>query len=443
MTTLHNATAEAVLITTLMTIQDTFDGIATLVSADDFAYPPNRIIFAAINELAKTGQHDAVTVSIYLANQHALESIGGEAYLSRLLAETPCSLSNLPYHAAAVRGLRQRRDMESALNNSLSILRDNRNDETAEVMGRVLDVVGKAADSTTRNDLTVVDSASALVSMMSSVMSEDIGGAQTGFIELDNIITGLTGGDVYVIAARPAMGKSLLSMNIADHISTTTEKPALVFNMEMDSDALMMRLMACRARVNINSIKTGGWDSVEWSRLQPAMDEWTKNGRILFTCKGGLTPNDITSIAKRTHREKGGLSCIVVDYLQLMRIEGHGGNRENEVSEISRSLKALAMDLDVPVIALSQLNRGVESRPNKRPVLSDLRESGAIEQDASVVIFIYRDEVYNPTTQAKGLAELIVGKQRQGPLGTAVVNFRGEFGCFENHIGNYEGMTDE
>jgi replicative DNA helicase len=259
----------------------------------------------------------------------------------------------------------------------------------------------------------------------------DITGIPTGYNDLDKMTSGLQPGDLVIIAGRPSMGKTSLALNMAEYVAIDYGAPVAVFSMEMGGAQLAMRMLASVGRLDQHKVRTGRLNDDEWSRLSFALGKIHEKA-IYIDETPALNPIDLRARARRLHRQCGKLGLIVIDYLQLMSGSSNGENRATEISEISRSLKSLAKELECPVIALSQLNRSLEQRPNKRPVMSDLRESGAIEQDADVIMFIYRDEVYNPDTQEKGTAEIIIGKQRNGPIGTVRLTFLGEYTRFEN-----------
>jgi replicative DNA helicase len=259
----------------------------------------------------------------------------------------------------------------------------------------------------------------------------EVTGMETGFADLDKMTAGLQAGDLVIVAGRPSMGKSALAVNIGEHIALQMKLPVLIFSMEMGSHQLAMRMIASVGRLNSQNLRTGRLQADDWNKLSAALGRLNE-APILIDETPALTAMEVRSRARRVAKQYGNLGLIVVDYLQLMQAQGQGENRATEISEISRGLKALAKELKVPVMALSQLNRSLEQRPNKRPVMSDLRESGAIEQDADVILFIYRDEVYDVDSKDKGIAEIIIGKQRNGPIGTVRLTFLGEFTRFEN-----------
>ena len=264
---------------------------------------------------------------------------------------------------------------------------------------------------------------------------KEVTGVTTGFQDLDKKTSGLQGSDLIIVAARPSMGKTTFAMNLCENAMLAEDKPVLVFSLEMPSEQIMMRMLASLSRVDQTKIRTAQLDDEDWARISNTMAMLKEKDNLYVDDSSGLTPMDVRSRARKLARERGGLSMIMVDYLQLMRVPSLADNRTLEIAEISRSLKALAKELNIPVVALSQLNRSLEQRADKRPVNSDLRESGSIEQDADLIMFIYRDEVYHENSEYKGIAEIIIGKQRNGPIGTCRLTFQGQFSRFDNYAG--------
>ncbi len=263
--------------------------------------------------------------------------------------------------------------------------------------------------------------------------TSDVTGVPTGYVDLDRMTSGMQPGDLIIVAGRPSMGKTSFAMNIGEHVAIEQQLPVAVFSMEMGATQLAMRILCSSGRLDQQRIRTGRLVDDDWPRLTSAISKM-QEAPLHIDETPALNALELRARARRLARQCGKLGLVVIDYLQLMSAATNGENRATEISEISRSLKALAKELDCPVIALSQLNRSLEQRPNKRPVMSDLRESGAIEQDADVIIFIYRDEVYNPDSTDKGTAEIIIGKQRNGPIGTVRLTFVGAYTKFENFI---------
>jgi replicative DNA helicase len=259
----------------------------------------------------------------------------------------------------------------------------------------------------------------------------DITGLTTGFIDLDRMTSGLQSSDLVIVAGRPSMGKTSFAMNLVENAALASDRPIMIFSMEMPAEQLVIRMLSSLGRIDQSRVRTGKLEQDDWPKLSSATEK-LKDTQIFIDDTPALTPTELRSRVRRLVREQGDLGMIMVDYLQLMRVAGSKEGRTAEISEISRSLKALAKEFKVPVVALSQLNRALEQRPNKRPVNSDLRESGAIEQDADVIMFIYRDEVYNEDSPDQGVAEIIIGKQRNGPIGPCRLSFQGQFTRFEN-----------
>ena len=285
-----------------------------------------------------------------------------------------------------------------------------------------------------QNVLSVLESTIARIETLGKLENHNgVTGVTTGFVDLDKKTAGLQPSDLIIVAARPSMGKTTFAMNLCENAAMASDKPVLVFSLEMPAEQIMMRMIASLARVDQTKIRTGqNLEEAEWSKIASVFGMFKQKNNLYIDDSSGLTPTELRSRARRVYRENGGLSMIMVDYLQLMRAPAFSDNRTLEIAEISRSLKALAKELEVPVIALSQLNRTLEQRADKRPVNSDLRESGSIEQDADLIMFIYRDEVYNDNSEDKGVAEIIIGKQRNGPIGRVRLAFNGQFSRFDN-----------
>ena len=285
-----------------------------------------------------------------------------------------------------------------------------------------------------QNVISVLESTIARIDTLSKLENHTgVTGVTTGFVDLDKKTAGLQPSDLIIVAARPSMGKTTFAMNLCENAAMASDKPVLVFSLEMPAEQIMMRMIASLARVDQTKIRTGqNLDETEWSKIASVFGMFKQKNNLYIDDSSGLTPTELRSRARRVYRENNGLSMIMVDYLQLMRAPAFSDNRTLEIAEISRSLKALAKELEVPVVALSQLNRTLEQRADKRPVNSDLRESGSIEQDADLIMFIYRDEVYNDNSEDKGVAEIIIGKQRNGPIGRVRLAFNGQFSRFDN-----------
>ncbi len=435
----HSLEAEQAVLGGLMLEEAAWDKIADVLTTEDFYRHDHRLIFQAVSELVAAQRPvDVVTVSEHLESQGRLEEAGGLAYLAALAQNTP-SAANIHAYASIVR--------EKAVLRALIRVGQEITERAFQPEGRpvaeLLDAAEQAvfhiAEQGARGRAgftNIKDLLTRAVDRIDALFQQDnpITGVPTGFADFDEMTSGLQPSDLIIVAGRPSMGKTTFAMNIAEHVAVREGLPVAVFSMEMPGEQLAMRLMSSLGRIDQHKVRTGRLEDDDWPKLTMAVGELAE-APLFIDDTPALTPNELRARARRLARENGGkLGLIVIDYLQLMQVAGHSENRAGEISEISRSLKGLAKELDVPVIALSQLNRSLEQRPNKRPVMSDLRESGAIEQDADVIVFIYRDEVYNEDSPDKGTAEIIIGKQRNGPIGTIRLTFLGQYTRFENFI---------
>ena len=431
----HSLDAEQSVLGGLMLAPQGWDDVADRVSADDFYRPDHRLIFATMSDLVEDKQPlDVITLSEALDLKGELERIGGLAYLGEL-AKNTASAANTQTYANIIREravLRQliavsREATEAAFQpegrSSDELLAEAENRLASIAEGRPKDGGPEAITPLLRQALDKIDE------LFNA--DGDITGLSTGFSELDRMTSGLQPADLVVVAARPSMGKTTFAMNLVEHAAMHSEKPVVVFSLEMPAASLIMRMLSSLGRINQTRVRSGQLEEEDWPKLTMAVNK-LKDRPLFIDDTASLSPNEMRARCKRIAREHGGLGMIMVDYLQLMQIPGKGDNRVAEISEISRGLKSMAKEFNCPMVALSQLNRGLEQRPNKRPINSDLRDSGAIEQDADVISFIYRDEVYNEDSPDKGVAEIIIGKQRNGPIGTCRLAFIGEYTRFEN-----------
>ena len=415
-----------------------WDDVSEVVNSDDFYHQKHREIFSAISALREHDEAiDVVTTSEWLDRQGLLESIGGLQYLGALANNTP-SASNIKAYANIVHERSVLRRLITATND---IAQKSYSPNGAEVK-EIIDFAEKLVFDISQNDrqhqagFTPIQGLLAgAINRIEELYKSDTGltGIPTGFTDLDNLTSGFQKSDLIVIAGRPSMGKTSLAMNIAESAVLDSKVATAVFSMEMPGQQLAMRMLSSLGRVNAHRVRTGQLSNEDWPRLTSGLS-LLNEAPLFIDDTAALNPLELRSRARRLMREEHSLGLIIVDYLQLMQSSESTENRAIEVANITRSLKVLAKELNVPVVVLSQLNRGLEQRPNKRPVMSDLRESGAIEQDADVILFIYRDEVYNEDSNDKGTAEVIIGKQRNGPTGTVRLTFLGEFTRFENHI---------
>ncbi|MEE8425697.1 MAG: replicative DNA helicase [Woeseiaceae bacterium] len=436
--------AEQSLIGGLMLDQVAWEKVADVINADDFYRKDHRLIFAAIANLAETNNPcDVVTVSEYLDNRGELGQSGGLEYIATLANETPGAANARAY----AKILRERSVLRALINagNEISgsaFATDGR--MASELVDAAERLVFEIAEKGSRGRAGFKHLKNILPQAVDRIdvlhQSEgEITGISTGFTEFDKLTAGLQPGELIVIAGRPSMGKTSLAINIAENAAIGSKVPTAIFSMEMPSQQLAFRMISSLGRVDQAHLRTGRFPDEDWSRINTAV-QLMSDAPIFIDDSAGLSPTEIRARSRRLHREHG-LGLIVIDYLQLMQVPGSRENRATEISEISRSLKALAKELELPIIALSQLNRSVEQRPDKRPIMSDLRESGAIEQDADLILFIYREEVYNPDTPRKGIADISIAKQRNGPIGDFPLTFVGRYTKFENWMP--ESYADE
>lgn len=442
----NSVQAEQSVLGGLMLDNQTWDTVADKVVEEDFYYRGHKLIFRVIAELAdKQMPFDIITISEALRAAGQLEDAGGFAYLGVIAKDTP-SAANIATYASIVRDrsvLRQLIHIGTEIANSAF---NPEGQNTAELIESAERAIFKIAEQLQRGQSGFIPIKTLLAKAVDKIemlyeQEGTVTGAATGFTDLDNLTSGLQPADLVIVAGRPSMGKTTVAMNMAENVAIKTGLPVAVFSMEMPGDALAMRMMSSLGRIDQNKIRTGKLEDDEWPRLTSAINLLAET-KLFIDDTPALNPTEVRARARRLMREHGQIGLVVLDYIQLMQSPSSGDNRVQQISDISRGLKALAKELNVPVIALSQLNRNLEQRPNKRPIMSDLRESGAIEQDADLILFVYRDEVYNEDSPDKGVAELIIGKQRNGPLGTVRLTFLGQYTRFENFAGPAYGGGD-
>ena len=381
-----------------------------------------------------------ITVSESLKTRQHLESAGGEGYLFELAQNTPTA-ANIAAYADIVRERAILRQLISVGTDLVEKAYQVSDLDSKDLLDSAEQQVFQIAEQH-RRESGPVNISTLLARTFDRIddlsrNGDTLTGLASGFSDYDRMTAGLQKGDLIVIAGRPSMGKTSFAMNIAENVAIKSKKPVLIFSMEMPAESLTMRMLASLSRVDLSKVLTGKLKEEDWPRITSTIAMLTET-KLYIDDTAALTPNDIRSRARRLAREHNGLGLVVVDYLQLMRVPGNKENRTTEISEISRSLKILAKELTVPVIALSQLNRSLEQRSDRRPVMSDLRESGSIEQDADLIVFIYRDEVYDENSKDKGMAEIIIRKHRNGPIGDFKVTFLGQFTRFENYASMQE-----
>ncbi|HEY4145554.1 replicative DNA helicase [Pinirhizobacter sp.] len=432
----HSLEAEQAVLGGLMLAPDAMDKVADKLGEDDFYRKDHRLIWRAIAELANKGMpSDAVTLGDWFEANGMAELVGGASYLIELANATP-SAANIAAYADIVR---EKSVLRQLIDAGTAITEDGYRPEgksVQEVMELAEQRVFKIAESGARGKKDIVSMRTA-VSEAFRLLSQryenrgQLTGVSTGFTDLDELTSGLQPSDLVIVAARPSMGKTAFALNIAEAAAMRGKKSVAVFSMEMSASQLAFRLISSLGRIHQSHLRTGDLAEEDWPRVTSAIT-MLSDAKIFIDDTPAMSPVELRSRARRLQREHG-LGLIVIDYLQLMQVPGNKENRATEISEISRGLKALAKELDVPVVALSQLNRSLEQRADKRPMMSDLRESGAIEQDADVIMFIYRDDYYNKESPDKGLAEIIIGKQRNGPTDTVKLAFLGHYTKFENY----------
>ncbi len=444
----HSIEAEQAVLGGLMLDNNAYERIADAVSEGDFYRHDHRLIFRAIFQLAEQSQpFDVVTLSEKLDNAGVLSQVGGLAYLGELARNIP-SVANIKAYAGIIR---ERATLRQLIGVSTDIADSAFNPE-GRGAGEILDEAERKifeiaeARPKTGGPQHVNQLLTKAIDRIDELFNSDgaITGISTGFTDLDGMTSGLQPADLVIVAGRPSMGKTTFAMNLVENAVLRSDKTVLVYSLEMPAESLVLRMLSSLGRIDQTKVRSGQLEDDDWPRLTSAVNLLNER-KLLIDDTAGISPSEMRARTRRVVREQGEIAMIMIDYLQLMRIPGSSGdNRTNEISEISRSLKALAKEFNCPVIALSQLNRSLEQRPNKRPVNSDLRESGAIEQDADVIMFVYRDEVYHPETEFKGVAEIIIGKQRNGPIGTCRLAFLGKYTRFENLApGSYADYGDD
>ncbi|AWP34360.1 replicative DNA helicase [Pantoea eucalypti] len=437
----HSLEAEQSVLGGLMLDNERWDNVSERVVANDFYNRSHRLIFSEMQRLLENSKPiDLITLSESLETRGELEMAGGFAYLAELAKNTP-SAANIGAYADIVRERAVVREMISVANQIADAGYDPQGRNSEELLDFAESNVFKIAearadkDAGPKNIEQILESTVSRIESLYQTPHDGVTGVDTGYQDLNKKTAGLQGSDLIIVAARPSMGKTTFAMNLCENAAMLQEKPVLIFSLEMPSEQIMMRMLASLSRVDQTRIRTGQLDDEDWARISGTMGILLEKKNMYIDDSSGLTPTEVRSRARRIYRENGGLSMIMIDYLQLMRVPALSDNRTLEIAEISRSLKALAKELNVPVVALSQLNRSLEQRADKRPVNSDLRESGSIEQDADLIMFIYRDEVYHENSDLKGIAEIILGKQRNGPIGTVRLTFNGQWSRFDNYAG--------
>jgi len=444
----HSIESEQSVLGGLLLDNSAWDRVADFISADDFYRYDHRVIFQAIVKLINaTRPADVVTVFEALSGLGRADEVGGLAYLNALAQNTP-SAANIRRYAEIVRDRGVLRKLITVADEISGNAFNPQGKEVKQMLDEAESKIFAIAEEGARGTQGFQDIQPLLKQVVERIDElysrenpNDITGVPTGFADLDKMTSGLQPGDLIIVAGRPSMGKTAFSINIGENVAIESGLPVAVFSMEMGGTQLAMRMLGSVGRLDQHRLRTGRLNDEDWPRLTHAIQKMN-DAQLYIDETPALSSIELRARARRLSRQCGKLGLIVIDYLQLMSANSSGENRATEISEISRNLKGLAKELNCPVIALSQLNRSLEQRPNKRPVMSDLRESGAIEQDADVILFIYRDQVYNPDSPDKGTAEIIIGKQRNGPIGSVRLTFIGEYTKFENYTGSLSVYGD-
>lgn len=431
----HSIEAEQAVLGGLMLDNKAWDKIADRVTTDDFYRADHRLIFQVMHELAQRNHpFDVLTIAEALKHIQRLEQAGGEVYLFELAKNTP-SAANIIAYADIVRERSVLRQLISSAHDISEAAFYPEGRTSIELLDEAERKIFKIAEQGGRGNGPIrISTALAAATQRIDALyhsAEPITGVSTGFTDLDDMTSGLQKGDLVIVAGRPSMGKTTFAMNMAEHAAIKSKNPVLVFSMEMPAEQLALRMMSSLGRIDQHRLRTGKLHDDDWPRVTSAVSMLSE-APMFIDDTPALSPSELRARTRRIAREHGQPALILIDYLQLMQVPGNKENRTSEISEISRSLKALAKEMRTPVIALSQLNRSLEQRQDRRPVMSDLRESGAIEQDADLIMFIYRDEVYNEDSPDKGKAEIIIAKQRNGPIGKVILTFLGQYTRFEN-----------
>ena len=413
-----------------------WDKIEHKLVYSDFYDLKHQIIFQAISKMhVKQVSIDMLTLVEYLQNREEIDKAGGSAYIYALADQAPMSADIISYatiiHDKSL--LRSLQKVASKVVESVYHPDGRSSDEILQQAEADMFAISNNRDKSS-SMLPIGEILAKTTERIDQLYhsGQTMTGAPTGYTDFDKMTSGLQPGDLIIIAGRPSMGKTIFGVNICEYVAIATKKPCVFFSLEMPSESIVMRMLSSLGRIKQERVRSGKLKDEDWPRMTSAIGLLSE-ASIFIDDTGGISPSELRSRARKVAREHGQLGVIVVDYLQLMRVPELRDNRVQEISEISRSLKLIAKELNVPLIALSQLNRSLENRQDRRPVNSDLRESGSIEQDADVIAFIYRDEVYNSDSPDKGTAEIIIGKQRNGPIGMVRLSYLGEYVRFDNY----------
>jgi replicative DNA helicase len=443
----HSIDAEQSVLGGLLLDNRAWESVSEVLEDTDFYSHKHRNIYRAIKSLVDQEQPvDVVTVSEELDELGTLNEVGGIAYLGELADMTPSTANSGAYGVIVKERSQQRRLIEAASEITLQAY-EPEGKNSLDILSDAEQKIAQIAEGNRKEGGPVVVGPilKSTLDQLDELFNkpEGLSGITSGFTEIDNRTSGFQKADMVVVAGRPSMGKTTYAMNLVENALIATKRPCIVFSMEMPSESIVMRMLSSIGKIDQTRIRSGKLIEDDWPKLSSAVNI-LKDLPLYIDDTPALTPQDMRARCRKVYRENDNdLGLVMVDYMQLMQVSGPSEGRSQEISEISRSMKAIAKEFSCPIIALSQLNRSLEQRPNKRPVMSDLRESGAIEQDADIIAFIYRDEVYNEDTPDQGIAEIITGKHRNGPIGTDRLAFVGKYTRFENLAAGYEGNWDD
>ena len=429
--------SEQALLGNILIENSNWEAIIEIIEENDFYQERNRIIFSSIANLIQNGlPADIITVIDLIKKENKLEKVGGEKYLNFLI-QNSYSNQNIIAYANIIRDNSLLRKLAMVSKKIIEISINHKNNKISDILDiaeeKILSISEKYNKKKHENLYEISKILTYTIKKIELLfeLKAKITGLSSGFDELDKLILGLHPAELIIIAGRPSTGKTTFAINIAENIIIKHDVPILIFSMEMSAEQITTRLLSSLSKIDLSKLRNGNLTDSDWQKLSSSV-ELISGKKFFIDDSANLSPFDVKSKSRKIFQKHKNIGAIIIDYIQLMRIPGSTDNKTNEMAEISRSLKILAKELNVPIIALSQLNRGLEQRIDKRPMMSDLRESGAIEQDADVIIFIYRDELYNKNSKDSGLAEIIISKQRNGPTGNFKLAFLGKFSKFEN-----------
>ncbi len=438
----YSMEAEQSVLGGLMLNNKKWEEIFEIINYSDFFYKSHQLIFIEMQKLFESYKPiDLITLSESLEKKKKLKYIGGFNYLAEISQNIP-NITNIKYYAEIIKEKSITREIINTANKIITISFNPKEKNIKDIIDFAESKILKISEKNLyNNDIpkninVILKKTKKKLKKLYNNPKYEITGKDTGFIDLNKKTSGLQNSDLIIIAGRPSMGKTTLAINICENISINNKKPVLIFTLEMSSEQIITKIISSISRIEQKKIKTGNLTNNDWKKIINTINILEKKNNIFIDDSCNITPTNIKSKTRKIYKENNGLSLVMIDYLQLMKSSTHLENRSLEIADISRSLKLLAKELKIPIIVLSQLNRSSEQRIDKRPINSDLRESGSIEQDADLIIFIYREELYNENSNMKGISEIIIGKQRNGPTGTIYLTFNGNISRFDNYAPN-------